>query len=112
MEMARLIKQVKPNIGIDFIFLDAEDYGEPQDMRGTVGEDNWALGSQYWAKNPHKKDYYAKYGILLDMVGAKGATFPMEQESMRFAPDIVKKVWSTALPISAYFYLSDSYRHG
>ena len=105
MEMARLIKQVKPNIGIDFIFLDAEDYGEPQNMRGTAGEDNWALGSQYWAKHPHKADYYAKFGILLDMVGAKGATFPMEQESMNLASDIVKKVWDKGIQLgySDYF---------
>jgi len=54
------------------------------------------LGSQYWALNPHNPDYWAQYGILLDMVGAKDAVFRMEYFSMHYAPQIVKKVWNIA----------------
>jgi hypothetical protein len=54
------------------------------------------LGSQYWARNPHKTNYQAKYGILLDMVGASDAVFTMEGTSMFYAPDIMKKVWDVA----------------
>ena len=96
----------KPPIGIDLILLDAEDYGPPENQKVEGNsEDWWGLGSQYWAKNPHVQNYYARYGILLDMVGAPGATFPMEGYSMQFAPDIVNHVWNTATQIgySSYF---------
>ncbi|MEI7595600.1 MAG: M28 family peptidase [Bacteroidota bacterium] len=104
-EIARLIKLQNPSIGVDLILFDAEDYGEPQDKQTSSGEDSWALGSQYWAKNPHVKGYYAKYGILLDMVGAKGATFPMEEISMYYASHIVRNVWNKAMELgySDYF---------
>ena len=82
MELARLLNINKPPIGIDLILFDAEDYGQPQKSDFPEQEDTWCLGSQYWAKNPHKKGYFAKYGILLDMVGAKEATFTMDGTSM------------------------------
>ena len=59
-------------------------------------ENSWCLGSQYWAKNPHKKNYFARYGILVDMVGAKDATFRQEAISLYYAPKILKKVWKIA----------------
>lgn len=97
LEIARQISLKQPAIGIDIILFDAEDYGPPQDKeRDKESEDQWGLGSQYWAKNPHRSGYFAKYGILLDMVGAAGATFLMEGISMEYAGDIVRLVWSTA----------------
>jgi hypothetical protein len=95
MEIARQLQQHQPGVGIDIIFFDAEDYGKHQQHPGR-DEDSWALGSQHWARNPHQADYMAAYGILLDMVGAAGATFKHEGFSMMFAPDIVRKVWNTA----------------
>jgi hypothetical protein len=63
------------------------------------------MGAIYWSNNPHKPDYSARYGILLDMVGAPGATFPMEGVSMQYASDILKLVWNTANRVgySSYF---------
>jgi Zn-dependent M28 family amino/carboxypeptidase len=93
-------------IGIDIIFFDSEDYGQPEDdQRIAFKPDSWCLGSQYWAKNKHVPNYSAFYGILLDMVGAKGARFYQEGNSMEFAPSIVKKVWDTAHQIGfgSYF---------
>ena len=84
------------NIGIDFICFDAEDYGYPQWETGYDPGDTWALGSQYWAANPHKQGYTARYGILLDMVGGQGAQFYQEIMSKRYADSIVDKVWRAA----------------
>ena len=56
----------------------------------------WCLGSQYWAKNPHKSGYNAKFGILLDMVGSSNAYFTKENISMRYAPEVMNKVWKYA----------------
>lgn len=95
LEIARLMSIDNPGLGVDIVLFDAEDYGEPQDQQGYYA-DSWALGSQYWAANPHVPNYSARYGILLDMVGAKGAVFTKEQYSRQFAPNIVRKVWQTA----------------
>lgn len=53
LEIARQINQQQPELGIDIIFLDAEDYGAPQFYTGEHREDQWCLGAQYWARTPH-----------------------------------------------------------
>jgi len=95
-EVARQLSMANPPIGVDLILFDVEDYGPPQDQTVDNSDQFWGQGASYWANNPHKSDYFAKYGILLDMVGAKNATFLMEGISMQYAADIVKSVWSTA----------------
>lgn len=96
LEIARQLHQQPPHIGVDIIFFDAEDYGPPQDHQKRGSGNWWALGSRYWANNPHDYNYYAKYAILLDMVGGKEAKFYMEGYSASYAPGILKKVWNTA----------------
>jgi Zn-dependent M28 family amino/carboxypeptidase len=97
MEIARQMNEQTPDIGVDILFVDMEDYGEPQWLMNASGNEAWwCLGTQYWARNPHVAGYKARYGILLDMVGAPNATFPKEGYSMRYASNIVDKVWKTA----------------
>ncbi len=97
LEIARMINEsaVKPQIGTDILFVDAEDYGQPNNTMLPPKEDTWCLGTQYWAKNK-PADYKPMYGILLDMVGARDAIFPIEGNSASFAPSVVNMVWSTA----------------
>lgn len=95
LEIARQIGQKQPDTGIDIIFFDAEDYGTPEFVK-EYKPDTWCLGSQFWAKNPHVKGYQAEFGILLDMVGAKNATFFKEQQSTMYAARYVELVWNTA----------------
>ncbi len=98
LEIARQISssKLKPNVGVDFVFFDLEDHGEPHDFSGNPSPTSWALGSQYWSVNLLPENYRPYYGILLDMVGAKGAIFPHEGTSMQYAPGIVKSIWATA----------------
>jgi Zn-dependent M28 family amino/carboxypeptidase len=98
LEIARQLSINKPNIGIDIIFFDLEDHGTPDfaDFSLRQKPHTWALGAQHWSRNPHKFNYRANYGILLDMVGAKNPRFPREGYSMQFARSIVEKVWKTA----------------
>ena len=83
------------DVGIDIILFDGEDYGVPvyEEEYKNVPYSGYCLGSQYWSKNKHIPNYSAYYGILLDMVGAKGAKFYQEGLSMKSAPSVVKKVW-------------------
>lgn len=105
MEIGRQLQKQQPAVGVDIIFLDAEDYGTPEFYSGPKDEDSWCLGTQYWAKNPHVKGYKARFGVLLDMVGAPGAVFYKEQGSLNYAPRVVEKIWSKAREygFSGYF---------
>lgn len=104
LEIARMLQadSAKPGVGVDIIFFDSEDYGEPENARAedspkqNENQIYWCLGSQYWAKNKHKPGYSAYYGILLDMVGAKGSTFAKEGASVQYAGSIVNRVWNIA----------------
>jgi Zn-dependent M28 family amino/carboxypeptidase len=105
LEIARQIQTKQPQAGVDIIFFDAEDWGVPAFDRNRNEESGYCLGSEYWAKNPHIKDYTAKFGILLDMVGAHDAVFYKEYYSLKQAANIVRKVWETAagLGYNRYF---------
>ena len=102
LEIARSIgsQDFKPDVGIDIILFDGEDDGEPE---FAESRDNsqiwWCLGSQYWSKNKHVPNYSAYYGILVDLVGAKGARFFREGYSRQYASGILKKVWDNAAQI-------------
>ncbi len=96
LELARILKENKPKVGVDIVFFDLEDYGPPQDKQDEAANEHWGLGSQHWSKNPHTPGYRARFVILLDMVGAGDAKFLKEGFSMYFAPDKVKKVWDIA----------------
>ncbi len=107
LEIARSINQAqqKPNVGVDLIFFDGEDYGQPDNSGMPYKDDTWCLGSQYWSKNLHEPNYKAQFGILLDMVGASNAKFAREGTSMEYARDVVDKVWKAGnkLGYSDYF---------
>lgn len=107
LEVARILQEKTPNLGVDIIFFDAEDYGTPYFAENAAGGDWWCLGSQYWAKNPHIQGYKARFGILLDMVGAPDATFYKEAISRQYARGIVEKVWGTARDLGYGKYFVD-----
>ncbi|MBR5159485.1 MAG: M28 family peptidase [Bacteroidaceae bacterium] len=96
LEIARQMQKQAPEIGVDCIFLDAEDWGPGETYQGNDSEKWWGLGTQYWAKHPHVEGYRARYAILLDMVGGKGAVFCREGYSIKYGRPIVEKVWSAA----------------
>lgn len=111
LELARQLESMDLQLGVDIVLFDAEDYGESKDdiedeAEGTKNRKTWALGSQHWSNNLHRTGYQPRYGILLDMVGARNARFPKEQYSTYFAAPIVNKVWDLAdkLGYSNYFH--------
>ncbi|SHJ70425.1 Peptidase family M28 [Hymenobacter daecheongensis DSM 21074] len=119
LEMARQLSlqpdSLQPAVGVDFILFDSEDYGydssTQSDLKNQLAsQDSWCLGSQYWSQHLLPANYKPSYGILLDMVGAKGGRFSREGLSREKAPDIVAKIWNTASQIgySDYFIFQDS----
>ena len=96
LELARLCNEKLPQVGIDIFLTDAEDYGAPDDWKGTHDEKWWALGTQMWCKQAAKEGYRAQYGILLDMVGSANATFYREYYSERYAGSFVNEIWQNA----------------
>ena len=90
LELARVLHAQKPEVGVDLLLTDVEDWGAEDN------EDSWALGTQYWVENKHKEAYKPLFGILLDMVGAKGATFHREAFSDMYASNVVDEVWRVA----------------
>ena len=97
LEIARQLGETAADVGVDIVFFDAEDYGKPEWLPSTEDAyQTWCLGSQFWSKNPHRLGYRARFGILLDMVGAKDAVFHQEGTSLRYAPHIVRKIWKRA----------------
>lgn len=95
LEVARQLSINPSEVGVDIVFFDAEDYGTHA-SETAISENAWALGSQYWARMPHKENYNARFGILLDIVGAPGSKFYREGISQHFASNIIDKVWKHA----------------
>lgn len=110
MEIARILNDNPVNIGVDIILFDLEDYGAPYFLN-LMTNDDWALGSQYWAKNPHIYNYRAYFGILLDMVGASNAKFPKEYYSQQFAPALSNDVWKIARELGYDEYFTNELGH-
>lgn len=86
-----LLKAEAPRVGVDFLFVDGEDYGEfgPPDV-------DVLLGAQYFAKHPLVANYQPLFGVLWDMVGDRDLKFEQEANSLRDAPEVVSLVWETA----------------
>ena len=122
LEIARTLSlqpdSLAPVVGVDFIFFDAEDWGydaaSQSDQKNQLDESNgnssWCLGSQYWAKNLVPAGYKAEYGVLLDMVGAKGGQFTREGISRANARGPLDRIWNTAarLGYSDFFRFEDT----
>jgi glutaminyl-peptide cyclotransferase len=62
LEIATLLKDAPPPVGVDIVLFDGEDYGKEGDV------DRYLLGSRHFART-RQTSYLPAYGILLDMVG-------------------------------------------
>ncbi len=95
LEIARQLNICEPPIGVDLLFVDAEDYGQASGF--SAHDSTWCLGTQYWVKNmPYASDSLPRYAILFDMVGGLDAKFHREYFSDEEASKLVDKVWAMA----------------
>jgi glutaminyl-peptide cyclotransferase len=85
------LKKTKPNVGVDLLFTDGEDYGQFGPPEVDV-----LIGAKYFATHLPSSDYHPLYGILFDMIGDKDLRIPYEMFSFQRAPEVVSRVWQTA----------------
>jgi len=96
LEMARIMQQQMPKVGVDFVCFDAEDCGTPEwAEQDDNSERTWCLGSQHYAANFDAANKPA-FAILLDMVGGANTHFQQEGFSANYAQWLVAKVWAKA----------------
>lgn len=85
LELANVLSSHSPPIGVDLLFVDGEDYAP----------DHMYLGATHFART-RPPDYEPFYGVLVDMVADRTPLFLQEGYSMRFAPEVVQRVWRMA----------------
>lgn len=91
MEMARIMHDNPPPIGVDIVLFDGEDYGDTH----IDDVEQYFLGARYFSANL-PEGYHPYFGILLDMVGDHNAEFRKEGYSMTYAPEFVNALWAAA----------------
>jgi glutaminyl-peptide cyclotransferase len=86
LELARVLRQNPPAVGVVFGFYDGEDCGDP--IRGG----GYCLGSQYLAGHM-QAGWEFERGINIDMVGDRDLALPYERYSWEKARPLVLDVW-------------------
>src|SRR2546423_2593684 len=87
-----VLKKTKPNVGVDLLFTDGEDYGNFGPPQVDV-----LIGSKYFANHLPSLGYKPFYGVLWDMIGDKDLRIPYEMNSFQQVPEVVSRVWQTAV---------------
>ena len=82
-ELSRVMKAANPDLGIMYLMVDGEDLGP--------GIDEMFLGAVEFSK--HLPDPKPDYGILLDMIGNKGVSVPIEPNSLQMAGTVVRSFY-------------------
>ena len=88
LEIARCLSELAPPQPVTIVLFDGEDYGEEGQL------EDYCLGSKYFASTLSGDEY--KFAILLDMIGDKDLSIPIEGYSARVAPDLVNLIWRRA----------------
>ena len=88
LEIARLLEQTKPPVGVDIVLFDGEDYG-----REGVPAD-YCLGSTHFARR--LKGYRPSAAIVIDMIGDSDLEIMMEGYSRAASPELVGELFDIA----------------
>lgn len=88
LELAKILGETPPPIGVNLVFFDGEDLGVPGE------NETYCQGSRYFAKNlPIPRPDEA---INLDMIGDKQLHLPVEKYSLEYNPNLVRYLWGRA----------------
>ena len=91
-ELARHLKQWQTDLGFDIVFFDAEE------MIYDRRRDQLFVGSTYFARQyaTKRRDYFYRFGVLVDMVGDANLELYYERNSLRLARTVTRQVWQSA----------------
>lgn len=88
LELAKIMGETPPPIGVNLVFFDGEDLGVPGE------NETYCQGSRYFSKNlPIPRPDEA---INLDMIGDKQLHLPVEKYSLEYNPNLVRYLWGRA----------------
>jgi Zn-dependent M28 family amino/carboxypeptidase len=98
LEMARILKDHKPPVGVDIVLFDGEDYGSDEWSSG------WFIGSTYFAAQ--MGGYRPRLALLIDMVGDKDLQIHREAISEAYAPDLNDYIWQVASELESTVFIN------
>ncbi|MDX1418592.1 MAG: M28 family peptidase [Rubricoccaceae bacterium] len=106
LEMARLLEETPPEVGVDLLFFDMEDLGDDVPPGADSAAANpFAIGSEaFAAAHP---DYRPAFGVLVDMVCDRDLRIPKEAYSRINAPEVLERVWAAAERVGAAAFLDE-----
>ena len=103
MELGNHMKDLKCEFGVDFVLFDGEEYVFETDQR--FGGDRYFIGSEHFAddytKTKGKRKHRYDAGVLFDLCQGKGASLPVEINSLEAAKPLVDQIWGVAKAIGA-----------
>ena len=102
MEMAHHMKELKTDVGVDFVLFDGEEY------IFDAKRDKYFFGSEHFARRykQERPNYTYTGAVLLDMIAGKTARFPAEQHSYNQAQPLVEELWRIAADQKSKFFLN------
>lgn len=107
MELAHHMKDMKINVGVDFVCFDGEEYVFERD-------DEYFFGSKHFGQEYRRSRGKPFYGaaVLLDMIAGKKPHFPIDPYSWERAPDLVGAIWSIAKELECSAFDGGSFGSG
>ncbi len=100
LELARVLHDFNPPIGVDLAFFDGEDLGTDQDPNG------WFRGAKQYVMR-HAAEPPPIFVVVIDMIGRRDLELHWEGNSYERAGNIVDLVWGVARKMNLRQFRSD-----
>lgn len=100
LELARMLHEQKPKVGVDIVFFDGEDLGSADNEAG------WFRGSKEYVAR-RSREPRPLFAIVVDMVGKRDLALHWEGNSYQQAGNIVDLVWGRARQLNVRSFRSD-----
>jgi glutaminyl-peptide cyclotransferase len=103
MELANHMKDLKTNVGVDFVLFDGEEYIFDRD------QDKYFFGSEQFARTYQEDRPKYRYAgaVLLDMIAGKNVRIPVEQHSGIQANQLVQDLWTIAAELKCTIFRNE-----
>jgi Zn-dependent M28 family amino/carboxypeptidase len=98
--LASLMSIDGPRVGVDLVFFDGEDGGN------GGGFEQFCIGSAVFAAS--MRDYAPSYAVVVDMIGDRDLSIPVEANSLAACPSVVREVWDAAERVGAFSFSDET----